>query len=173
MSVKKVFTLCIVHEKDKILLGLKKRGFGKGKWNGFGGKVKKGEDIEKAMKRELKEEADIIPRSFVKKALFEFYFKDSPEYLEVHVFHISSFFGEVKETEEMKPQWFSVNEIPFDQMWQDDKYWLPLFLKGKTLHGQFLFKDEDTLLDYTLKEVDSLTSLTKSSFAKLDLVKDN
>lgn len=156
MSLKKVFTLCIVCEKDKVLLGMKKRGFGEGRWNGFGGKIQKGESIEEAMKRELKEEAGIIPRSFEKKALFEFHFKDNLEYLEVHVFYISSFEGKPQETEEMKPQWFSQKELPFDQMWADDMYWLPLFLEGKTLRGRFFFQDQDTLLDYALKEVDSL-----------------
>jgi hypothetical protein len=37
----KLFSLVLVIdlEQDKILLGLKKRGFGVGKWNGFGGTV--------------------------------------------------------------------------------------------------------------------------------------
>lgn len=43
-------------------------------------------------------------------------------------------------------------------MWPDDRYWFPLFLEGKTLHGRFFFQDQDTLLDHTLKEVDSLIS---------------
>lgn len=159
MSLKKVFTLCIVHREGKVLLGMKKRGFGQGEWNGFGGKVQEKESIKKAMKRELKEEAGIMPLSFEKKALFEFRFKDNPEYFEVHVFHISAFTGEPKETEEMKPQWFLIGDIPFDKMWQDDKHWLPLFLEGKTLRGQFSFKDGDILLDYTLDEVDSLAKL--------------
>jgi len=158
---KKVFTLCIVYQEDRVLLGMKKRGFGEGRWNGFGGKIQEGESIEEAMRRELNEEVGIIPRSFEKKALFEFHFRDNSEYLEVHVFYISSFEGEPVETEEMKPQWFSLDEIPFEEMWPDDKYWLPLFLEGKTLRGRFFFGDRDTLLDYTLKEVDSLT---KSSF---------
>ncbi len=34
-----------------MLLGLKKRGFGAGKWNGFGGKVNPGEDIVDAALR--------------------------------------------------------------------------------------------------------------------------
>ena len=156
MILKKVLTLCIIHQEDRVLLGMKKRGFGKGRWNGFGGKVEAKESIEEAMKRELKEEAGIIPSSFEKKALFEFHFKDNLEYLEVHVFYISSFEGKIQETEEMKPQWFSQKELPFDHMWPDDRYWLPLFLEGKTLHGQFFFQDQDTLLDHTLKEVDSL-----------------
>ena len=32
-------------ERDSILLGMKKRGFGVGKYNGFGGKVEKDESI--------------------------------------------------------------------------------------------------------------------------------
>ncbi|MCH7828900.1 8-oxo-dGTP diphosphatase [Patescibacteria group bacterium] len=151
---KKLFTLCIVCRGDQVLLGMKKRGFGQGKWNGFGGKVEARESIEKAMKRELKEEIGIIPRSFEKKALFEFHFKDNPEYLEVHVFYIPSFEGEPKETEEMRPQWFSKEKLPFESMWPDDKHWLPLFLEGKTLRGRFSFGDDDVLIDYTLKEGD-------------------
>ena len=156
MSTKKLFTLCIVQKEERVLLGMKKRGFGQGRWNGFGGKVKEGESIEEAMKRELKEEAGIAALSFEKKGLLEFRFKDNPEYLEVHVFHIPFFKGNPQETEEMRPQWFLKEEIPFDTMWPDDKYWLPLFLEGKFLRGQFSFGDDKTLLDYTIKEVDFL-----------------
>ncbi len=41
---KKVLTLVYILKDDQILLGMKKRGFGVGKWNGFGGKVKLGEE---------------------------------------------------------------------------------------------------------------------------------
>lgn len=34
-----------------VLLGMKKRGFGAGKWNGFGGKVQPGETIEEAARQ--------------------------------------------------------------------------------------------------------------------------
>lgn len=44
-------TLVFVRNRDKILLGLKKRGFGSGKWNGFGGKVMPGERITEAAVR--------------------------------------------------------------------------------------------------------------------------
>ena len=47
----KLLTLAFVTQKDKVLLGLKKKGFGMGRWNGFGGKVEKGETIEEAAKR--------------------------------------------------------------------------------------------------------------------------
>ena len=42
---KKVLTLVHIRDEENILLGMKKRGFGVGKWNGFGGKVQPGETI--------------------------------------------------------------------------------------------------------------------------------
>ena len=47
----KILTLAFVRRHGEILLGFKKRGFGAGKWNGFGGKVEAGETIEDAAKR--------------------------------------------------------------------------------------------------------------------------
>jgi 8-oxo-dGTP diphosphatase/2-hydroxy-dATP diphosphatase len=44
----KIFTLVLVSKKCGILLGLKKRGFGEGKWNGFGGKIESGESVIQA-----------------------------------------------------------------------------------------------------------------------------
>jgi 8-oxo-dGTP pyrophosphatase MutT (NUDIX family) len=42
---------------SRLLLGMKKRGFGAGKWNGFGGKIEVGETPRAAAIREMKEEA--------------------------------------------------------------------------------------------------------------------
>jgi 8-oxo-dGTP diphosphatase/2-hydroxy-dATP diphosphatase len=44
-TTRKILTLAIVRKKNSLLLGLKKRGFGEGKWNGFGGKVEKDETV--------------------------------------------------------------------------------------------------------------------------------
>ena len=51
MNNTKQYTLVLVIEGNKILLGLKKRGFGVGWWNGFGGKINNEETIEEAAKR--------------------------------------------------------------------------------------------------------------------------
>ena len=51
MAQNKLYTLVFVHTSSKILLGMKKRGFGVGRWNGFGGKVHVGESIEAAASR--------------------------------------------------------------------------------------------------------------------------
>lgn len=49
---RKILTLLLIHQANRVLLGMKKRGFGQGRYNGFGGKVEKGETIIEAAIRE-------------------------------------------------------------------------------------------------------------------------
>ncbi|MBI5005002.1 MAG: 8-oxo-dGTP diphosphatase [Candidatus Lloydbacteria bacterium] len=154
--MKKVLTLCIVHQHPNVLLGMKKRGFGAGRWNGFGGKVTKEETIEDAAKREMREEAGIELKNLDKVGIVEFEFLGNPEILEVHVFRSDDFSGEPTESEEMKPQWFHVDEIPFKDMWPDDIHWMPLFLSGKKFKGKFLFGESDVILEKNLMEVEEM-----------------
>jgi len=129
---------------------MKKRGFGAGRWNGFGGKVARGERIPDAAIMELKEEAGIVAHSIKEKGILNFTFKDDPLAIEMHVFAVSGFDGEPEETEEMTPKWFHVSEIPFEDMWPDDKHWLPLFLQEKNFKGQFLFDGHDKIDKFSL-----------------------
>jgi 8-oxo-dGTP diphosphatase / 2-hydroxy-dATP diphosphatase len=153
MSDKKLLTLCIIHQHPRVLLGMKKRGFGAGRWNGFGGKVTTTETIEDAAKRELYEETGIEAKHLNKVGIVDFEFKGNPEILQVHIFRLDNFSGEPNESEEMKPQWFHIDEIPFKEMWPDDIYWMPLFLSGKKFKGKFLFGESDIILERELTEV--------------------
>jgi len=154
----RVMTLLIIHQSPKVLLAMKKRGFGIGRWNGFGGKVKEGETIEETMHRELMEESGgLTVPNLEKRALFRFHFPHNPEIdCETHVFLATEFVGEPQETEEMQPQWFDESEIPFDQMWSDDRLWLPLFLAGKKLKGNFIFDGQDKIVEHSLDEVEEI-----------------
>lgn len=147
-------TLCLVYDHPKILLGMKKRGFGEGRWNGFGGKVEEGERIHEAAKRELKEEADIEVENPKQVGILEFSWAGKSDILEVNIFRADYFTGEPKESEEMRPQWFHVDKIPFDDMWPDDKHWMPLFLADKKFTGSFLFGDSDKILKHNIAEVE-------------------
>lgn len=142
-----------MQKNNRLLLGMKKRGFGQGRWNGFGGKVLTGESIEEAAERETEEEAGIKPKEIKKRGILNFEFKGNPEILEVHLFSVFDFYGQPIETEEMRPQWFTKEEIPYFKMWPDDKYWLPLFLAGKNFEGNFYFQDNNTLISQNIKEV--------------------
>jgi 8-oxo-dGTP diphosphatase/2-hydroxy-dATP diphosphatase len=154
----RVETVSIVYEHPGILLGMKKVRFGKGKYNGFGGGVKRGETLEQSAIRETWEETGegitlINPRR-IGKILFNFQ-TDEQNHL-VYFFRASEYSGFPVETEEMRPEWFDINEIPYDKMWSDDKYWLPLFLKGKSFRGIFQFDSSSEIVDFKLDEVDRL-----------------
>ena len=139
---KRLLTLCIIYKDGKVLLGLKKTGFGSGRWNGFGGKVEKGETVEEAAKRELKEESNIEALEISKRGILNFEFQDNPEKLEVHLFYVDKFSGVPEETKEMKPQWYSYSELPFKNMWINDVHWLPKVIKGEKLKATFTFNQD-------------------------------
>jgi 8-oxo-dGTP pyrophosphatase MutT (NUDIX family) len=151
---RKILTLCLVTNHLQVLLGLKKRGFGEGRWNGFGGKVEEGETIEAAAVREMREEAGLEVSDLERRGVVDFCFRHKPgEVLEVHIFHAAHFTGEPVETEEMRPKWFHIDEIPFAEMWADDPHWFPLFLRGRKFRGRFLFDEQDKVLEKWLEEV--------------------
>ncbi|XP_078096355.1 oxidized purine nucleoside triphosphate hydrolase [Mustelus asterias] len=156
MVTTKLLTLVMVLRQQKILLGLKKRGFGASRWNGFGGKVQPGETIEEGAKRELWEESSLTVETLKKVGRIKFEFVGESELLDVHIFRTDSYQGEPVESEEMRPQWFDLDKIPFDEMWPDDIYWFPLLLQNKKFKGHFKFKGHNTILEYTLQEVDEL-----------------
>ncbi|MCC7356300.1 MAG: 8-oxo-dGTP diphosphatase [Candidatus Doudnabacteria bacterium] len=151
--MEKILTLCIVTDSSRILLGMKKRGFGQGRWNGFGGKVTDDETVEEAAEREAKEEADITVRSLRKIGLIRFTFENDPDVLVVHIFTTERYSGEPKETDEMKPQWFNFTDIPYEDMWPADRYWLPYVIEKKQFAGNVHFKDMNTILTQKFNEV--------------------
>jgi len=141
-----------------ICLAMKKRGFGMNRWNGVGGKVDDhNETIEGAAKREAKEEIDVFVKELKKVAELSFYFPHNPKWNQlVHVFFSESWEGEPSESEEMNPQWFSLPEIPFQDMWSDDIFWLPEVLKENLLKAVFKFGENDIVQDKEINIVDEL-----------------
>lgn len=136
---------------------MKKRGFGAGRWNGFGGKLQEGETIEQGAMRELKEEAGIETSNLEKIGVLDFSWEKNPtEILQVHIFKVISFTGIPTEGEEMKPEWYAVENIPFAKMWPDDIFWFPLLLAGKKFTGSFLFGENDVVLQQELTETESI-----------------
>jgi 8-oxo-dGTP diphosphatase len=139
-------TLCFLKDDTKILLAMKKRSFGEGKWNGVGGKVNPDESIERAVVREAEEEIKVVIKEehLEKVGSIKFYFQKKPDWdQEVHIYFTSKWENEPEETEEMRPQWYSHAEIPFEKMWSDDIHWLPLVLAGKKVEGEFYFSDNE------------------------------
>jgi len=151
----KELTLLFLRRENEILLAMKKRGFGAGKWNGVGGKLEPGESIEQALVRECKEEINVTPVYYDKVAEHTF-IQDAntkPWPMLVHVYFCNQWQGEPQESEEMLPKWYSTSDIPYPEMWDDDVYWLPKVLAGKYIKGNFSFDENDSMIDHTLEEV--------------------
>jgi len=160
MSNTKICTLVFLRRGDEICLAMKKRGFGAGRWNGAGGKVEPGESIEAGMIRECQEEIGVRPLAYTKVAIHDFRgLKDGEPWGNIgHTYICNKWEGEPAETEEMAPQWFAITDIPYDDMWQDDKLWLPLVLDGKLLETRFQFDEQDTITEMAINEVAKLAN---------------
>ena len=143
-------------EQGQILLAMKKRGFGKGRWNGVGGKLQGDETITEAVIRETEEEISVRvrPDDLVQVATLDFSFEHTPDWdQQVHVFFVTHWEGEPTESEEMMPKWFSITEIPFADMWPDDIFWMPRVLAGERIKAAFTFGEGDII---TQNKVESL-----------------
>jgi 8-oxo-dGTP diphosphatase/2-hydroxy-dATP diphosphatase len=141
----------MLYQPPRLLLGKKKLGLGIGYWNGFGGKVEEGENIEDSAKREVLEEAGIRVQSLTKIGELEF-FAPSRSPSVVHLFSSNNFSGEPTESEEMMPQWFTTDALPVNEMWSSDAYWYPLFWQARSLTvNSYLMRETRLLSTLSLK----------------------
>ncbi|THU80652.1 hypothetical protein K435DRAFT_695245 [Dendrothele bispora CBS 962.96] len=139
----KFYTNAFVVKDGKILLGYKKRGFGAQKYNGFGGKVEAGETSLQAAGRELEEESGISSASLVHAGVLFFVTEDSESAFHIDIYRGEAYEGiekDVRETDEMRPEWFDIDKIPYDKMWEDDVFWMPMLLDKKWFWGRADFR---------------------------------
>jgi 8-oxo-dGTP pyrophosphatase MutT (NUDIX family) len=149
-------TLCYLIQDDKVLLGKKKRGFGVGKWNGIGGKVKRDEDITDSAIRELEEEIAVrVSRDdMVPMGVLHFRSINTEYNWDCSLFLIRNWTGEPSESEEIYPQWYPQDAIPYDLMWSDDIHWFPLLLSGKQIRGEFILDaDGKDTIEHSTEEI--------------------
>lgn len=175
---KKLLTLCQVIDfpNKRILLGLKKTGFGAGFFNGFGGKVESNETILEAAKRECKEEANIDLEHCQKIGILYFSFTFLDELFEVHVFCSTKWSGKESETSEMRPTWFNIEDIPYDKMWKDDMLWMPYLFHSdgpQYFIGAAYFDNDNVMLNHQFKSIhgdeQQVGYLLGGQYDKLDL----
>ena len=136
--------LCFIARDGEVLLIRKKRGLGAGKINGPGGRIEPGETALEAAIRETQEEVCVTPTGVEERGELRFQFTDGYS-LHCAVFLASGCVGEPRETDEAAPLWVRRDALPFDEMWADDRHWLPLLLEGHRFDGRFVFQGETML----------------------------
>lgn len=135
-------TICFPVKDNKIYLSNKKRGFGAGFLNGYGGKRHEEDDsIEHTAVREMEEESGVKTeiKDLEKVAIISFYKEQEPVF-ECHIYFCRQWTGEFIESEEMAyPEIFDISNVPYDRMWDSDRVWLPLICSGQKIHATSIY----------------------------------
>ncbi len=150
-------TLCHVFRGRRVLLLLKAEGlFGGGKWNAPGGRLAKGESPEAGAVREMFEETGLRVRSMRFHGILNFYLgRQRTLDQTVFVFSSAHTIGKLRRSVEGQLDWFPLDQIPYNSMWEDDRVWLPLLFKGRRFVGNFYFSDGyQRLENYNLEEAE-------------------
>lgn len=141
-------TLCFIVRGSEMLLMRKKRGLGAGKIVGPGGRIEAGETPRACAIREVQEELCVTPIDVVACGDHRFQFVDGYS-IHVFAFKANDLEGEARETAEGIPLWTPLDQIPYAQMWDDNRVWLPLMLAGVPFSGRYVFED-DKMLDHVV-----------------------
>jgi 8-oxo-dGTP diphosphatase len=133
-----VGTLMFLVDAGRLLLIRKLRGHGAGKINGPGGKPEPGESPLACVLRETEEEVGVQPRRIRLAAVLRFIDTRDLDWLG-YIYLAEGCVGTARATAEAIPVWYPLDGLPFDEMWDDDRFWLPRVLAGERLRGEFLF----------------------------------
>jgi len=145
-------TLCHIIGQGGLLLKKASRGFSKGKWNAPGGKLENSESPWRNAKREVLEETNLKVRKLDSHGTI-LYFMNGTRVLhtKAHLFSTRVFTGTPRSTAEGRVKWFSLAQLPFNEMWDDDKYWLGLMLSGSKFDARFYFdRDNATVTSHKI-----------------------
>ena len=129
----------------EVLLGRKKEGLGVGNFVGPGGKLEPGESAVDAAVREVFEEAGVVVAAsdLEPRGLLSYFFPHRESWSqESSVFVCRSWRGEPRGSDELDPEWFPLDGVPYAEMWDDARRWLPGVLAGASVRRSFVFGDD-------------------------------
>jgi len=137
----KIIEMTVTYPIDEtareVLLGFKKKNIGKGLYNGPGGSVNDDETLVHAALREMNEEVgeNVQVNSLEYMGILFVTFEDTDSLVIIHYFVGYGLTGKPKETDELIPRRFSLDAIPFHQMWPNDPFMMPFMINGQCMFG--------------------------------------
>ncbi len=139
---------CHIIKGKKLLLKLANQGVSRGYWNCPGGKMERGETPRECGIREVKEETGLDVKNLFEHGKLSFFFAGgkSPDWV-VYLFSSKSFSGRMRDSSEGRLKWFGIDKIPYDKMWDDDRYWLQLMLDKRRFDASFVFDKNNRIID--------------------------
>lgn len=155
MSEQRLRSVIVFLVRDnRVLLGKKQTGHGPGMWNGAGGRALAGESSEDAARRETRAELGVTPMSLREVAVLEFNqtpYVDEYSETDITVYLCDEWQGEPSATDALAtPTWFAFDDMPYEEMWSADRYWLPQALSGERVIGRFTFDGDFNLIEHSL-----------------------
>lgn len=129
----------------EVLLGRKKHGLGMGNYVGLGGKLEPGESAVDAAVREVFEESGVhvAASDLEARGLLSYHFPHREAWSqESSVFVCRTWSGVPTGSDELDPEWFALDAVPFDEMWDDARRWLPEVLVGGSVRRTFVFGED-------------------------------
>lgn len=153
--------MCLVLVRDIVageavlLLGEKRRGFGRGRLVAPGGKIDAGETPRDAAVRELYEETGLVvgPENLQPSGVLDFAFPHGDSRpLRAHVFVTTQHRGALSPSDEIDGHWIRESDLPYHRMWADARHWLPCALAGSLHAASFSYGPDGV----TLERVDGL-----------------
>ena len=142
----KLATLCYVIDNEKkqtlMLHRVKKENdMHKGKWNGLGGKLEKGETPEECVIREVKEESGLIIKNPRMHGFITFPFFDGTNDWYVFLFTANDYSGKLIDSREGNLEWIPNKKVISLDLWGGDKIFLKWLYEEKFFSAKFVYKD--------------------------------
>ena len=149
-NMKKIASLSIVEDEvnQKFLMIEHHRGINQGYKNFPGGKKEPDETIQECVIRETFEETGIHIHNPIQVGYIEF----PAQNFYVYIFKSTDFSGEIKQNEdEVNAFWINKRDIPFDEMREADRDFIPQILKGEYVKRRYIYDE-----NFRIKEVINL-----------------
>ncbi len=153
IAVKEI-ALCHVIRNGSLLLIRTEEGLSKGKWNAPNGEILKGEQPYKSAMKQVFQQTGLYVNKVVDNGTVRLFLNGSNEFTyKLHIFSTKLFSGDLKPNIKGEPRWFNISEIPYYEMWADDKYWTNLVLQGKKFDADFFFDEKnEKIVKYQIRE---------------------